>query len=237
MNVICAVDIETTGLDPLREEILQLAIVPLDLRNSHKDSAKFANCELRKPLNIRIKALNPERMSGEARKITGLDPRKGLSALDAKKAVSDWLRGNDIDKIIPVGHNYTKFDGPFLRNSQVLNYDEAFSHHELDTLIIARFANLLHESRLQRDKFRTCPALGGKGQTCLLELPSRRLFPSLKLMNLAAELGILSRSGHDSQTGACPKPHDALSDATIAGEIFFKLLELFDFKEGNPWKT
>ena len=198
MNVICAVDIETTGLDPFWDEILQLAIVPLDLRNSQvlPDDVR----ELRSPLNIRIKALNPERMSGEARKITGLDPRKGLSALDAKKAVSDWLRGNDIDKIIPVGHNYTKFDGPFLRNSQAVNYDEAFSHHELDTLIIARFANKLCEFRRMEKRF-----------SCL------------KLMNLAADLRV-------SQTDACSKPHDALSDATIAGEIFFKLLELFDFK-------
>jgi len=200
MNVICAVDIETTGLDPLRDEILQLAIVPLDLRNSHKDSAKFANCELRKPLNIRIKALMPERMSAEARKITGLDPCEGLDVLDAMQAVNDWLRENNIEKIIPVGHNYTKFDGPFLRNSQAVNYDEVFSHHELDTLIIARFANKLCEFRRMEKRF-----------SCL------------KLMNLAADLRV-------SQTDACSKPHDALSDATIAGEIFFKLLELFDFK-------
>ena len=200
MNVICAVDIETTGLDPFLDEILQLAIVPLDLRNSHKDSAKFANCELRKPLNIRIKALMPERMSAEARKITGLDPCEGLDVLDAMQAVNDWLRENNIEKIIPVGHNYTKFDGPFLRNSQAVNYDEAFSHHELDTLIIARFANKLCEFRRMEKRF-----------SCL------------KLMNLAADLRV-------SQTDACSKPHDALSDATIAGEIFFKLLELFDLK-------
>ena len=41
-------------------------------------------------------------------------------------------------------------------------------------------------------------------------------------MDLAADLRI-SQSARE-------KPHDALSDATIAGEIFFKLLELFDFK-------
>ena len=198
MNVICAVDIETTGLDPFWDEILQLAIVPLDLRNSQvlPDDVR----ELRSPLNIRIKALNPERMSGEARKITGLDPCEGLDVLDAMQAVNDWLRENNIEKIIPVGHNYTKFDGPFLRNSQAVNYDEAFSHHELDTLIIARFANKLCEFRRMEKRF-----------SCL------------KLMNLAADLRV-------SQTDACSKPHDALSDATIAGEIFFKLLELIDFK-------
>ena len=56
MNVICAVDIETTGLDPFWDEILQLAIVPLDLRNSQvlPDDVR----ELRSPLNIRIKALS-----------------------------------------------------------------------------------------------------------------------------------------------------------------------------------
>ena len=210
MNVICAVDIETTGLDPSQDEILQLAIVPLDLRNSHQNSADFANCELRSPLNIRIKALNPERMSAEAQKITGLDPYEGLNALDAKKAVNDWLRENNIEKVIPVGHNYTKFDGPFLRNSQAVIYDEVFSHHELDTLIIARFANKLCEIR--------------KGE---------KRFLSLKLMDLAAGLGILSRPGRDSQTDACSKPHDALSDATIAGEIFFKLFEMFEIKQSN----
>ena len=113
---------------------------------------------------------------------------------------------NNIEKVIPVGHNYTKFDGPFLRNSQAVNYNEVFSHHELDTLIIARFANLLYESRFQRDEL----------------YRGEKRFPSLKLMNLAADLRI-SQSTRE-------KPHDALSDATIAGEIFFKLLELFDFK-------
>ncbi len=211
MNVIYAVDIETTGLDPLRDEILQLAIVPLDLRNSHKDLRNSQVLtddvrELRKPLNIRIKALNPERMSAEARKITGLDPCEGLNLLDARKAVEEWFRENNIEKVIPVGHNYTKFDGPFLRNSKVVNYDEAFSHHELDTLIIARFANKLCEFRRMEKRF-----------------------SSLKLMDLAANLRI-------SQLRTS-QAHDALSDATIAGEIFFKLLELFDFKEGNTWKT
>ncbi len=220
MNVICAVDIETTGLDPFRDEILQLAIVPLDflpkagqvrnMSSQRHDSQTLPDDvrEVRRPLNIRIKALMPERMSAEVRKITGLDPCEGLNLFDARKAVNDWLRENNIEKVIPVGHNYTKFDGPFLRNSQAVNYDEVFSHHELDTLIIARFANKLCEFR--------------KGQTCLLELPSRRLFTSLKLMDLAADLRI-SQSARE-------KPHDALSDATIAGEIFFKLLELFDFK-------
>ena len=158
MNVICAVDIETTGLDPFRDEILQLAIVPLSAINFQLSAIQ--------PLNIRIKALMPEKMSAEVRKITGLDPYEGLNLLDARQAVKEWLRENNIEKIIPVGHNYTRFDGPFLRNSQAVKYDEVFSHQELDTLVIARFANQLCEFR--------------KGQTCLLELPSRRLFPSLK---------------------------------------------------------
>ncbi len=212
MNVICAVDIETTGLDLLRDEILQLAIVPLNLRSSQVLPDDV--CEFRRPLNIRIKALMPERMSAEVRKITGLDPYEGLDVLDAKKAVNDWLRENNIERVIPVGHNYTKFDGAFLRNSQVVKYDEVFSHHELDTLIIARFANLLYESRIKREKLRTCPTLGGKEE---------KRFQSLKLMDLAANLRV-------SQFATAGKPHDALSDATIAGEIFFKLLELFDFK-------
>ena len=190
MNVICAVDIETAGLDPFRDEILQLAIVPLSAINFQLSAIQ--------PLNIRIKALMPEKMSAEVRKITGLDPYEGLNLLDARQAVKEWLRENNIEKIIPVGHNYTRFDGPFLRNSQAVNYDEAFSHHELDTLIIARFANKLCEFRRMEKRF-----------SCL------------KLMNLAADLRV-------SQTDACSKPHDALSDTTVAGEIFFKLLELFD---------
>ena len=89
MNILCAVDIETTGLDPLRDEILQLAIVPLNLRSSQVLPDDV--CEVRRPLNIRIKALMPERMSAEVRKITGLDPCEGLDLLDARQAVKEWF--------------------------------------------------------------------------------------------------------------------------------------------------
>ncbi len=133
MNILCAVDIETTGLDPFRDEILQLAIVPLSTIDFQIPAIQA--------LNIRIKALIPERMSPEAREITSLDQYEGLNVLDARKALKSWISENNIEKVIPVGHNYTKFDGPFLRNSQAVIYDEVFSHQELDTLIIARFAN------------------------------------------------------------------------------------------------
>ena len=64
-NQVCAIDTETTGLDPLYDEILQLAIIPLD-----------SNFEVRKdvmPLEIFMKPEYPERIKPEAMQVNRLD--------------------------------------------------------------------------------------------------------------------------------------------------------------------
>ncbi len=144
-NQVCAIDTETTGLDPLYDEILQLAIIPLD-----------SNFEVRKdvmPLEIFMKPEYPERIKPEAMQVNRLDLDKimttGFDKETAIHLLEEWYKKLGLPctkygrpkKVIPLGQNYA-FDKGFIQQWLGVDlYNDFFDYHYNDTMITANYIN------------------------------------------------------------------------------------------------
>lgn len=146
-NQICAIDIETTGLDPNYHEIIQLCILPLT-----------ASLEPRRdvlPFNIYIRPDRPERADRAAMEVSKIELAHiynvGFDKEKAKDVFDEWYKRLNLSwnkyrtrqcRVIPLGHNITQFDIPFLKNwLGRLNYENYFFHHARDTMLIASYLN------------------------------------------------------------------------------------------------
>lgn len=111
-NVLCAVDTETTGTDPKKHEIIQVAVVLLD--------NQLNICKKLLPFSMDLKPLKPETIDTEAIEVSrstltsimlnGADPNM------AADLFVDWFNKLGLvnnKKICPLAHNWP-FDREFL---------------------------------------------------------------------------------------------------------------------------
>ena len=194
-NQICAIDCETGGLDPYWDEILQLAILPLD-----------SNIEPRQdvvPLCIFIQPQHPERISSEALKVNKLSLEhimsRGFDVETARDLLEEWIKKLGLPvtkygrpkKIIPLGQNYMGFDKGFIQRwLGVEQYNDWFDYHSVDTMVTANYLN-------DRAAFHA-------------EKPP---FSKINLNYLASTLDI----PHE-------RAHDALQDALTCSKVYKKML-------------
>ena len=134
-KTICAIDIETTGLNHDYHEIIQWAILPL--KHNFKPDTTIP------PFNVQIMAQFPERASEEALEVNGLDITKGVPFFsDAKILFEVWKSANNIEQIEPLCQN-AFFDLGFLRKHY--NHDKFnevfYTGHIRDTKIQALAVN------------------------------------------------------------------------------------------------
>jgi DNA polymerase III epsilon subunit-like protein len=144
-RLLCAIDTETTGLDPYWHEIWQICILPLDSNfNPRRDIV---------PFYIDIKPECPERIKMEAFKLnrksllralqTGFDPQKAIDLLQEwfDKLNLPVTKFNTPKNIIPLGQNFT-FDKSFMVKwlGQDL-YSTFFHYHYKDTMLAANYLN------------------------------------------------------------------------------------------------
>lgn len=142
-NLLCAIDTETTGLDPHFHEIIQIAIVPLD----HK-------MDVRKdilPFYVNLRPDFPERMDREAMKINKIVDitTNSFDKIHAIDLLKEWIDKLKVPcnkygipkKITPLGQNFA-FDKSFIIPwlGQAL-YDEWFDYHFRDTMTSALYLN------------------------------------------------------------------------------------------------
>ncbi len=141
---MCAVDVETTGLDPKLHEIWQLCILPLD-----------SNCEIRRdviPFNILLKLDYPHLIAEGAAKLNRQKILKaqtqGMDREDAKDLLLEWMKKLNLGyskygtpkKIMPLAHNWA-FDRAFLQAWLLDLWDEVFDFHYMDTFVVSLFLN------------------------------------------------------------------------------------------------
>ncbi len=143
-NLLCAIDVETTGTDCDYHELVQLAILPLD--------SQIRPIKSIMPFYVNITPEYPERISNEALRIT----RKNLvtlieNSLDKYKAMDlfdEWYERLNLPstnhtpkKIMPLWSNGS-FDKGFIRAwlGKEL-YNRYFHFHERDTQETALFLN------------------------------------------------------------------------------------------------
>ena len=131
MDIFAAIDLETTGLDVSRCEILDMAIVPLE--------SDFTISKTIPEFTARIKAEHPEFAEAQALEINRLNPADGESRTVVLGNLIAWMNENGIGKIVPVAHNL-EFDMSFL-NKTFPELRKAFSHHGRDSMRLALAVN------------------------------------------------------------------------------------------------
>lgn len=144
-HLLCAIDTETSGLDPFFHEILQICILPLD-----------SNIEpLRDVLPFYINMIPefPERATDEALKKNKLSlPELTLKGYDKIKAIDlfeEWVARLNLPctkygtpkQIMPLGQNYA-FDRAFIMAWLGVDlYNQYFNYHHHDTMVTAHYLN------------------------------------------------------------------------------------------------
>ena len=120
----CAIDIETTGLDPVRCQILSFGAVLANDRNIEK-------C----PTFYRV--LRHDFIRGEPyalqmnNELLGEGPAYGIRPASLFSDFAQWLGLWGLTKVTPVGKNFGSFDLQFLLNLDP-QFDGLFSHRSLD---------------------------------------------------------------------------------------------------------
>ena len=142
---LCAIDIETTGLDPNWHEMIQIAILPLDSNIQPLDGSL--------PFYLKVCPEHPERADKKAMEVNQMNfadiAIRGVDREMAKDMLRDWIadlelpvtKGGFSKKVMPLGQNYA-FDKGFLQSwLGVEQYDEFFFYHYKDTMIATEYLN------------------------------------------------------------------------------------------------
>jgi DNA polymerase III epsilon subunit-like protein len=124
-NLLCVIDTETTGLDPDFNEIIQIAILPLDNKlEFHPDYGVFEQ---------KIKPKYPERIDATHMTVTQRQlsdiMRTGIDSDTCEDLFRSWYKQLNLGlnkMIIPLGHNYGGFDAQFIR--KWLGHDDYHNH-------------------------------------------------------------------------------------------------------------
>lgn len=144
-NQLCAIDTETTGLEPGYHEIIQIAILPLDSNIKPRRDVM--------PFYIEIIPDYPERADKKAMEINRLDfakiAQRGHDREKAKDLLAEWVDGLGLPytkygnrkRVIPLGQNYA-FDRSFIMSwLGTQTYEELFFYGYRDTKVAAAFLN------------------------------------------------------------------------------------------------
>jgi DNA polymerase-3 subunit epsilon len=172
-NLIVAIDLETTGLEPGYHEIIQVAVVPLDAQYQQSAEAFYTF----------VRPAYPERQCVEARDRHHLPMEELLAAPDSERVqdlLMEWVdqlrRGMPAHcRLIPLAHNWV-FEAGFLRTwlgTDLMN--KVFHFQARDGML---FANSLNDREVLAGR----PAL----------------FPRVGLDALGAQLGVINTRPHDA---------------------------------------
>lgn len=139
-NLLCAIDVETTGETVGHHEIWQIAILPLD--------ANIKPLTTIMPFYLELKLRRPENIDHKAIKVGRLDfARFQLRAIDSMKAVDlfeDWFERLELPlgrKIVPLAQNWV-FDRGFVEEWMGPAHFQRYVHfHYRDTMSTALFMN------------------------------------------------------------------------------------------------
>jgi len=139
-NLLCAVDVETTGLIAGTHDIVQIAILPLD--------AHIKPLQTVMPFYINMKPKRLENVDKMASKIHRINMAKliieGFDAFKAADMLDEWferLRLPVGKKIVPLAHNWV-FDRSFIIEwLGPLSFEHLFDWRYRDSMVAASFVN------------------------------------------------------------------------------------------------
>jgi oligoribonuclease (3'-5' exoribonuclease) len=139
-NLLCAVDVETTGVDPQKNDIWQIAVLPLDANIKPLQGIMpfYVNMRLKRPENIDPKAMNVGKADLAQLQLHAIDPWK---AVDLFIEWFERLGLPEKKRIAPLASNWL-FDRDFIIEWMGrLSFDYYFHFHYRDTQASALFMN------------------------------------------------------------------------------------------------
>lgn len=128
---MCAIDVETTGLDPTMHEIIEIAIIPLNYALKPHPKITPFSLKMRpdKPETVDFKAMSCNKVELNDLMINGTP--QGTAADLLERWYEKLGLGNK--KIVPLGHNY-QFDMSFIKAwIGTAHYEYIFDHNYRDT--------------------------------------------------------------------------------------------------------
>lgn len=139
-HALCSIDIETTGLDAAKHEIIPIAVLPLkpdltprtDVIPFYVEIAPQNDRSTFEPGAFRVNKLDIDHLID-----TGLDPYRVADRFD------EWFQGLGLPfkkKILPLAHNWP-FEASFLtRSLGWMSFDDFFFGYR-DTMTVANLLN------------------------------------------------------------------------------------------------
>ena len=139
-NLLCAIDVETTGFNAGYHDLVQVCVLPLDSKMQPLKSVI--------PFYLLLQPKRPENAEPEALRVNGLDLATlqvdGIEAYKACELFEEWFEKLELapfKKIAPLGQNYM-FDRSFLIEwLGPKSYSDFFSYHVRDTIAAAYYIN------------------------------------------------------------------------------------------------
>ena len=144
------IDLETTGLDPLSNGIIQIGAL-------YEDEV----------LDLRIQPFPDDVITDEALELHGLtkeDLKQYMPPEKAKRVFTDWLdskvnKYDRNDKLYFIGYNSHSFDSPFLRQWFLKNgdkyYGSYFWHPSIDIMLLTAYIAIGQRQKLENFKLVT----------------------------------------------------------------------------------
>lgn len=140
-NLYAAVDVETTGLDSSKHDIIEICILPL--------MGDYTPCKEILPFDVLIKPRRPENVDPDAMAVNKIElAQLMINGLDSDRVADlliEWFERLELHvnnkKIVPIAQNWP-FDKSFI--SEWLgrkNFDYIFDRQYRDTMTAALFLN------------------------------------------------------------------------------------------------
>lgn len=173
-HLLCAIDVETTGLIPAYHDIFQFAVLPLD--------SQIKPLKAYLPLNLRFQPKREENIDPAAMRAHGIDRDTIMSyPIDAWRAADlfvEWFERLKLPvgkKIAPLAHNWP-FDRSFIYEwLGPATFELLFHFHHRDSMEAVLFMN-------DRADFQSEP------------IP----YPRASLGSVAERLGVVNEHAHDA---------------------------------------
>lgn len=151
-NIFCAVDTETTGLDPEKNSVIELCVLPLNSDYSINKSVL--------PFNMMFQPIPGKKIDREAMVVNKIDlPNLMLYGVDAYKAADllvEWFERLNLPqykRIVPIAQNWP-FDRGFLISwLGIKTYENLFDRAYRDTMALALNLNDIADLRGEKIPF------------------------------------------------------------------------------------
>lgn len=188
-NMLCAIDIETTGDEPGFHDIVQVAVLPLDsdLNPWTGVTPFYTDLKLKRPENAHdgLCFRNSKRVKKERivqAQLSGIDPDKAADLLE------EWFEKLNLGlekRIMPLAHNWASDRCFMIDWLGIKNFAHIFDARYRDTQVVGLYLNDVSEFKVEQPPF---PKVRLQYMTNVYRIPHERAHDALQDCMVTAQL-------------------------------------------------